>query len=44
MARVLIVNDVNQVKGMAFNKGIALSPREERDDAGMILLFHNHSL
>ncbi|KAG8504220.1 hypothetical protein CXB51_002614 [Gossypium anomalum] len=33
VARVLIVNDVNQVKGMAFNKGIALSPREERDDA-----------
>ncbi|MBA0677489.1 hypothetical protein Goari_018895 [Gossypium aridum] len=33
MARVLIVNDVNQVKGMAFNKGIALRPQEERDGA-----------
>ncbi|OMO73347.1 hypothetical protein CCACVL1_17320 [Corchorus capsularis] len=24
------------VKGMAFNKGVALSPREERDDAGEV--------
>ncbi|KAE8690428.1 Cysteine proteinases superfamily protein isoform 2 [Hibiscus syriacus] len=33
MDHVLIVNNVNQVKGMAFNKGINLSPHKERDDA-----------
>ena len=25
---------LEQVKGMAFNKGIALSPREEKENAG----------
>lgn len=28
---------LNQVKGMAFNKGVKLHPRDERDDAGNIV-------
>ena len=29
---------------MAFNKGIAISSREERDDAGQLYLFFNFGL
>lgn len=32
----LTVSNLNQVKGMAFNKGFSLSPREEKNDAGML--------
>lgn len=31
---------MNQVKGMSFNKGVSLNPREERDNAGMYDLIH----
>ena len=36
LAFKLTLSDGNQVKGMAFNKGISLNPREERNNAGIV--------